>query len=80
MEDSDLSGIDPRGFIQKDILFIKQRLPRLGYQPGDSLEDVAYRQGFHDLLLFIEQSVIGRKSDHGYWSPQAQKKEKGRKG
>jgi hypothetical protein len=75
MEDSDLSGIDPRGFIQKDILFIKQRLPRFGYQPGDSLEDVAYRQGFHDLLLFIEQSVIGRKSDHG---SQAQAKEKGK--
>jgi hypothetical protein len=56
-----LEKIDPRGFIPQDIKLIRQHLPRLGYQTGDTLEDVAYRQGFHDLLLYIETRIIGRK-------------------
>lgn len=65
MDDKDTSRIDPRGFIHKDIQFIRQRLPRVGYQKGDTLEDIAHRQGFHDCLEFIENHVIGRGSDHG---------------
>jgi hypothetical protein len=60
-QDDGLDKIDPRGFIHQDIKVIRKHLPRLGYQKGDTLEDVAYRQGYHDLLLYIETKIIGRR-------------------
>ena len=53
--------LDPRGMIRNDIEYIKNSLPKLGYVKGDSLTDVAYKQGQWDLLRFIETKVVGRR-------------------
>jgi hypothetical protein len=53
--------LNPRGLIRTDIDFIKKQLPTVHWKPGDSLQDVAYRQGQADLLHFIENTVIGRR-------------------
>jgi hypothetical protein len=53
--------LDPRGMIGTDIKFIQSKLPQLCWQKGMSLEEIAYIQGQHDLLKFIEQKVVGRR-------------------
>lgn len=58
-DDNGLDRLDPRGFISQDVALIKKKyLPRQGYQPGDDLVDVAYRQGWNDMLRCIELNVI----------------------
>jgi hypothetical protein len=53
--------IDPRGFIHKDIQILRKHLPRLGYTKGDTLEDIAYRQGQTDMIDRIERYIIRGK-------------------
>jgi len=65
MEEEYEPKLDPRGLVRQDIAFIRSKLPRLGWQQGDTLEGIAYRQGQHDLLVFIETKVIGRRTNDG---------------
>ena len=51
---------DPHGLIQRDIQFIEENVPSSGYRKGDTLADVAYRQGQADLLNFIKKHFKGR--------------------
>lgn len=62
--------LDPRGMIRTDIAFIKQYIGEVHWKEGISLEDVAYAQGQHDLLKFIETKVVGRRLDSGSITPQ----------
>ena len=59
----EVTRLDPRGMIRTDIQFIKRHLPDLGWVKGDTIEEVSYKQGQHDLLRFIEQKVVGRRLD-----------------
>ena len=54
---------DPNGFIQNDMAWLKANVPIPHYKVGDSIEQVAYRQGQADLLRVIETRLIGRHRD-----------------
>lgn len=55
--------LDPRGLVRNDIAFIRKNLPVVRWYQGISLEEVAYNQGMHDCLKFIEEKVVGRRTD-----------------
>ncbi len=56
--------LDPRGLVRSDINFIRKHIRGVHYQAGrTSIEDIAYAQGQNDAILFIEQKVIGRRTD-----------------
>lgn len=57
--------LDPRGMIRNDIEFIRSKLLPVQWKKGATLEEIAYHQGQHDLLKFIEDKVIGRRLDNG---------------
>ena len=57
--------LDPRGLVHNDMEYIKRHIPQPGYIEGDTLADVAYKQGMHDLIRFIETNVIGRRFNNG---------------
>jgi len=53
--------LDPRGLIRNDIEYIKSKIAPVEWKKGMSLEEIAYQQGQHDLLRFIETKVVGRR-------------------
>ena len=61
VKEKEVRVLDPRGMILNDIKFIRTKIPTLCWQKGMSLEELAYVQGQHDLLKFIETKVIGRR-------------------
>jgi hypothetical protein len=61
LSQDETNTIDPRGFIHKDIQILRKHLPRLGYAKGDTLEDIAYRQGQTDMIDHIERYIIRGK-------------------
>ena len=65
--------LDPRGMIRTDIEYIRQYLPKVGWQKDSTLEEIAYNQGQHDLLHFIETKVVGRRMNSGPQTPKAQR-------
>ena len=68
--------LDPRGMIRNDIEFIRKHLPTVGWQKNSTLEEIAYNQGQHDLLHFIETKVVGRRMDSGPLTPKTQRQAK----
>ena len=59
--ETEVVRLDPRGLIRNDIEFIRSRILPVEWKPGMTLEEVAFRQGQHELLRFIEQKVVGRR-------------------
>lgn len=55
--------LDPRGLVRNDIEFIKSKLPVVRWHKGISIEEIAYNQGMHDCLKFIEDKVVGRRTN-----------------
>lgn len=59
--ETEVIKLDPRGLVRNDIEYIKSKLQDVHWKPGMTLEEIAYVQGQHDLLKFIETKVIGRR-------------------
>ena len=57
--------LDPRGLIRGDLDYIKKRLAPIAWQPGVTMEELAYRQGQHDIVKFIEDNMVGRRLQDG---------------
>lgn len=53
--------LDPRGLVKNDIEFIRSKLQAVEWKPNMTMADIAYLQGKHDLLKFIETKVVGRR-------------------
>tara|TARA_R110000851_G_scaffold136239_3_gene271897 strand:+ start:129 stop:350 length:222 start_codon:yes stop_codon:yes gene_type:complete len=52
---------DPNGLIRHDLLQIQKWLPDTRYKAGDTLEEVAQRQGMHDLFEIINRKIVGKR-------------------
>ena len=57
--------LDPRGLIRGDLDYIKKRLAPVAWQQGVTMEELAYRQGQHDIVKFIEDNMVGRRLTDG---------------
>jgi hypothetical protein len=55
--------LDPRGMAPVDVKFIKQHTKPVSWKSGATLSEVAYQQGQADLIKFIEDKVIGRRTN-----------------
>ena len=55
--------LDPRGMAPVDVRFIRQHTKPVQYKEGTTLSEVAYQQGQEDLIKFIEEKVIGRRTN-----------------
>ena len=53
--------LDPRGLVRNDLEFIRSRILPVEWKPGITMEEIAYRQGQHELLKFIEAKLVGRR-------------------
>ena len=53
--------LDPRGLVKNDIEFIRSKLQAVEWKPNMTMAEIAYLQGKHDLLKFIETKVVGRR-------------------
>lgn len=56
-----LPQLDPRGLIKTDILYFRNHLPPVKWAPDTSIEELAYAQGQHDVLDFIERTLTKGK-------------------
>lgn len=54
---------DPNGFIKQDMIFLKKHLGSKQYKLGDTLEEVAYNRGQSSVVDFIDNILIGRKTN-----------------
>ena len=61
--ETEVVRLDPRGLVRNDITFIRSKLLPVEWKANMTIEEIAYRQGQHDLLKFIEQKVVGRRID-----------------
>lgn len=59
--EKEIIRLDARGLVKNDIEFIRKHIAPVEWKAGNSLEEMAYKQGQHDLLLFIETKVVGRR-------------------
>ena len=59
--ETEVVRLDPRGLVKNDIAFIRSKLLPVEWKTDMTIEEIAYRQGQHDLLKFIEQKVVGRR-------------------
>lgn len=50
---------DPNGLVKRDIEQIATHVTTAGYQKGDTLADVAYKQGQNDVLRFLQKKFLG---------------------
>ena len=55
--------LNPRGLCDKDIAFAARHCPMPGWKRGETLEEIAYKQGQQDMLIFFKEKVIGRRTD-----------------
>lgn len=50
---------DPKGLVKRDIDQLDAHIAAAGYQKGDTLADVAYKQGQSDVLRFLKKTFLG---------------------
>lgn len=49
---------DPHGLVRNDLEKIESYLPRIGWKKGDTPDDVAFRQGQHELFRVIKERIV----------------------
>lgn len=52
-----LPKLDPRGLIKTDLLYFRNLINKVKWTPDTSIEEIAYAQGQHDVLDFIERTL-----------------------
>ena len=53
--------LDPHGLAKNDIATIEKGAVQMHWKKGDTIEDIAYRQGQQDLVKFIKIKLLGRR-------------------
>lgn len=59
--EKEVKVLDARGLVKNDIEYIRKYIQAVHWKPGITVEEMAYAQGQHDLLEFIETKVAGRR-------------------
>lgn len=50
---------DPFGLVKQDIEDLEEVIPKVHFKTGDTLADVAYKQGQKDVLTFLKRKHLG---------------------